>query len=139
MNNFDYEKAAKRKMKRAQERAQNPLESEEQSALFEWANIMEKRMPELRLLYHIPNGGLRNKAVAVRLTAEGVRRGVPDMCLPVARRGFHGLYIELKRKKKGKTSTEQDEWIELLTKQGYKAVVCHGFEEARTVIEQYLK
>jgi hypothetical protein len=116
----------------------NPLESEEQSALFQWARIMEKRMPELRLLYHIPNGGLRNKPVAVRLTAEGVRRGVPDMCLPVARHGYHGLYIELKRRKSGKATPEQREWIELLNGQGYRAEVCHGFDEARAVIEGYL-
>lgn len=138
MNDIDYEKAAKRKLKRMQERAQNPLESEEQSALFKWAGIMEKAIPELRLMYHIPNGGLRNKPTAVRLTAEGVRRGVPDICLPVARQGFHGLYIELKRRKGGKTSPEQDEWIELLNKQGNKAVICRGFDEARQMIEWYL-
>ena len=136
---IDYEKKKKQALKRAQERAQNPLESEEQSALFKWANLMEKRMPELRLLYHIPNGGLRNLPEAVHLTAQGVRRGVPDMCLPVARHGFHGLYIELKRRKGSKTSTEQTEWIDLLTMQGYKAEVCHGFDEARATIEGYLK
>ena len=48
-----------------------PLESEEQQALFQWVRLMEGRHPELRLLYHIPNGGLRNKPIAVRLTAQG--------------------------------------------------------------------
>jgi hypothetical protein len=127
-----------REEKKIKERALNPLESEEQGALFQWARIMEKQLPELRLLYHIPNGGLRNKLVAVRLTAEGVRRGVSDMCLPVARQGYHGLYIELKRRKCGKTTPEQQEWIDLLSGQGYKAEVCRGFDEARSVIERYL-
>jgi hypothetical protein len=118
--------------------ALNPLESEEQSALFQWARVMETRIPELRLLYHIPNGGLRDKRVAVRLTAEGVRRGVPDICLPVARRGCHGLYIELKRGHGGRTTPEQREWLESLNAQGYRAEVCRGFDEARAVIEGYL-
>jgi hypothetical protein len=31
-----------------------------------------------------------------KLKAEGVRAGVADLCLPAARRGYHGLYIEMK-------------------------------------------
>jgi hypothetical protein len=116
-----------------------PLESEEQAALFQWARIMENKVPELRLLYHIPNGGLRNKPIAVRLTAEGVRRGVPDMCLPVARGAYHGLYIELKRRKGSKITPEQQDWIERLRKEGYAAVICYGWEKAREVLEDYLK
>jgi hypothetical protein len=135
---IDHAKKAKQAQKRAQERAQNPLESKEQSALFEWAILMERRVPELRKLFHIPNGGLRNKLIAVRMTAEGVRRGVPDMCLPVARQGFHGLYIELKRRKGGRLEPEQEDWIRFLAEQGYKAVVCYGFDNARAVIEDYL-
>lgn len=116
-----------------------PLETEEQQNLFQWARLMEGKYPELRLLHHIPNGGLRNKPVAVRLTAEGVRRGVPDICLPVARGDYHGLYVELKRIKGSKTSDEQEEWIDLLNKNGYRAEICFGFDEARRVIEGYLR
>jgi hypothetical protein len=47
-------------------------ESAEQIALFQWANLSLKKHPELALLYHIPNGGLRNVVVAVRLKKEGV-------------------------------------------------------------------
>jgi hypothetical protein len=90
-------------------------------------------------MFHIPNGGLRNKPVAVRLTAEGVRRGVPDICLPVARGGFHGLYIELKRREKWKISDEQENWLKALAKEGYSAFVCFGCEEAKATIEAYLE
>ena len=116
-----------------------PLESEEQQALFQWAKYAEGKYPELKLLYHIPNGGLRNKAVAVRLTAEGVRRGVPDMCLPVARGKYHGLYVELKRRVGGVVSKEQKQWCGALIKQGYCAVTCYGCEDAIKVIEAYLQ
>lgn len=75
-----------------------PTESVEQQCLFRWAAFQSGRFPELALLYHVPNGGSRKKAEAGRFRAEGVKAGVPDLCLPVARGGFHGLYIELKRR-----------------------------------------
>ena len=116
-----------------------PLESEEQQALFEWANLMSKKVPELNLLVAIPNGGLRNKAVAVRLRAEGTRKGFPDMILPVARGGYYSLAIELKRTKGGRIAPEQQRWLNDLSAQGWKAVVCYGFADAKKIIEEYLK
>ena len=71
-------------------RARNS-EHAEQVALFKWAEFAAARWPELTLMHAIPNGGHRNKITAARLKAEGVRAGVPDICLPVARGGWHGL------------------------------------------------
>lgn len=116
-----------------------PEESEEQIALFRWADMLSVSLrPELRLLYHVPNGGSRNKIEAARLKEEGVRSGVPDLCLPVSRGGYHGLYIELKRTSGGRVSETQKRWLAALTEAGYLAVVCHGWDEARHVIENYL-
>ena len=56
-------------------------EHQEQVALFRWAEFAIARWPELALMYAIPNGGHRHKAVAAGLKAEGVKRGVPDVCL----------------------------------------------------------
>jgi len=115
-----------------------PLESEEQQALFAWANHMSVKYPALNLLVAIPNGGLRNMVVAVQLRAEGTRKGFPDMILPVARKGYHSLAIELKRIKGGTVSPEQQKWLDDLSEQGWRAVVCKGFDEARKEIENYL-
>lgn len=72
-------------------------------------------VPELRWLHAIPNGGYRDKVTAGKLKAEGVKRGIPDVFLPLPlnfpppivqimgeplppkRIQFCGLYIELKR------------------------------------------
>jgi hypothetical protein len=116
-----------------------PTESEEQQALFRWAAYEQLRTPELKALYHIPNGGKRSATEAKRFKAEGVKAGVPDICLPVARQGYNGLYIELKRTIGGKTSAYQREWIELLTREGYKAVVCCGWQEAEREIISYVQ
>lgn len=115
-----------------------PLEDAEQRIIFQWAAMETAARPELGLLYAIPNGGKRAIKTAVALKKQGVKRGVPDMCLPVPRGGFNGLYIELKRVKGGTVSDEQREWIAALAEQGYKAVVCRGAEEAIRTIKEYL-
>ena len=116
-----------------------PTESAEQQALFHWAALNERRYPELRMLHHIPNGGKRNIATARRLKAEGVKAGVPDICLPVARCGCHGLYIELKRGKGFRVTELQMAWIQDLAREGYSVHVCVGWEAAARAIEGYLR
>ncbi len=112
-------------------------ESEEQIALFQWAEVMSGKRPELALLYHVPNGGARMAATAGRLKAEGVKAGVPDVCLPVARGGYHGMYIEMKVKP-NKPTKLQLVWLSELSKQGYQTAVCYSWQEAATLIEKYL-
>lgn len=115
-----------------------PTEAQEQMTLFSWAAMQSGKYPELNLLYHVPNGGSRHKAEAGRLRAEGVKAGVPDLCLPVARGQYHGLYIELKRQRGGRTSDHQSEWLDALSAQGYKAALCYGWEQAAGTIIEYL-
>lgn len=98
---------------------------------------MSRRYPQLSLLYHIPNGGARSKGTAGRLKAEGVKSGVPDICLPVAKGKYHGLYVEMKVGK-NKPTANQVKWIESLLSEGYQAKVCYGWQEAVRVIEDYL-
>jgi len=112
-------------------------ESIEQQALFQWSKLMQGQYPELKLLHAIGNGGKRNLIEAVRMKKEGVLSGVSDIMLPVARNGFHGLYIELKAGK-NKASSNQKWWIAETTKQGYYSVVCFGWIEASEIIKRYL-
>ena len=116
-----------------------PTEAQEQTELFKWAELQKCKYPELELLHHIPNGGKRNDVEAARLKAQGVKPGVPDVFLPVARKSCHGLYIALKRQKNAHVSDAQKKWIEALTGQGYQAEVCYGYQEAIKTILQYLK
>jgi hypothetical protein len=112
-------------------------ESQEQIAIFQWAEFAKGKHPELSLLHAIPNGGLRTARTAGRLKREGVKPGVPDICLPVARAKWHGLYIELKAAK-GKVSENQKAWIDALIQQGYFTSVCFGSATAIEIIEEYL-
>lgn len=93
-----------------------------------------------KLLYHVPNGGHRHKQVAVKLKDQGVKAGVPDLVLPMARGGWFGLYIEFKAKPPfdAAVSSSQDAYLQALTAQGYLAVVCRGSIDALEAIRAYL-
>ena len=115
-----------------------PTEEREQQDLFIEVGKLIPVYPALKLLYAIPNGGYRHQTTANRLKATGVKAGVPDMCLPVARKGYHGLYIELKRADGGRPTDNQKWWIARLEEQGYRAVVLHGCDAAMNEIADYL-
>lgn len=114
-------------------------EEEEQVALFNWTKMQEGKYPELKLMFHIPNGGLRSKSEAARFKRAGVKSGVPDIFLPCARGNYHGLFVELKRLTGGRTSKEQKAWIAALENAGYAAYVCRGWQEAVRTITWYLE
>ena len=106
--------------------------------LMAWARMQSNYLPALRWLAAVPNGGWRNRVTAARLKAEGVSPGVPDLMLLYPCGGFHGLFIELKRKRGGQVSQEQHVWIDYLNSVGFLALVCKGEEEARLAILRYL-
>lgn len=114
-------------------------EAQHQKAVFDWSRQpgIRSAFPELALLFHIPNGGRRDVIEAKHMQQQGVKRGVPDLCLPVARDRFHAMYIEMKTEK-GRTSKEQDWWIERLTDAGSYVTVCYGWEEAVKTLLWYL-
>ena len=119
--------------------AKSGSEYAHQSAIFCWAQQNEAKYPELKYLFAIPNGGYRDKITAGKLKATGVKKGVPDIYLPIKRGIFGGLWIELKKDKKALISDEQYEWIDKLRSQGYVALICVGWIEAVEVIECYLQ
>ena len=110
-----------------------PTERDEQIKLVKYLKF--KKIP----FYAVPNGGSRNPIEAKNMKAEGVSAGVPDICIPVPNKKYHGLYIEMKRQRGGRVSEKQKEWIDRLNQNGYLAVVCRGFDEAKEVVESYMK
>lgn len=112
-------------------------EHDMQVALFQWA-ALQSQYQELSLMFAIPNGGARNIVVARKLKMEGVKRGVPDIFLPVPKGINSGMFIELKAGK-NKPTPEQKEWSQGLTVMGYHVVLCYSWEEAVERIKEYLE
>lgn len=115
-----------------------PLEEEEQASLFDWADRMLHRYPELGWMFAVNNGLRLRPAVALRARKAGTRKGVADVCLPAARGGYHGLWVEMKRLTGGRLEPEQRAFGEAMLRQGYLYKVCRGWEQARAEIEAYL-
>jgi len=113
-------------------------ESNHQQALFRWAKRSVKKYPELELLYSIPNGANVNDKNRLRLWLEGLKKGIPDVHLPIARGPFNSLYIELKSKK-GILSDHQNSVIKLLEKAGSCCIVSRDITTSITAIESYLR
>lgn len=114
-----------------------PSEHAQQVAVFCWAALNFERYPDLRMMFAIPNGGLRSKITAANLKAEGVRAHVPDIFLPVPRGPWHGMFIEMK-KVGGRVDPGQADFVLKLRQLDYGACVCVGWQEAVQTIEAYL-
>ncbi|WP_323115404.1 VRR-NUC domain-containing protein [Pseudomonas guariconensis] len=112
-------------------------EGPEQAALMKEIQL---RYPDVfELMYHVPNGGHRLKEVAAKLKAQGVKAGIPDLVLPMARGGYFGLYIEFKATvDPAAVSPSQQACIRRLNDQGYLAVVCRGHFDAMECLRAYL-
>lgn len=105
-------------------------EDAEQEAVVEYCDLLH--IP----IVHIPNEGKRSLSYAARMKRMGLRSGFPDLLVPLARGGYHGLFIEMKYGK-NKTTKEQKEWLERLTAEGYACAVCYNAAEAIKTIESY--
>lgn len=106
-------------------------EADEQIAVVQYCQI--KGVP----VYSIPNEAQRSYAMANRLKSMGMQPGIPDLCIPVARGGYHSLYIEMKAKG-GRVSAMQEGWIGRLRAEGMCAYVCYGADAAIDLIKRYM-
>jgi len=89
------------------------------------------------LWFHPPNGGVRDKGTAIKLKKQGVKPGVPDVCILEPRFQYHGLFIELKVGK-NKTQPTQDHWLKELQKRNYLVKVSYSLDETVDLIDKYL-
>lgn len=168
------------------ELAKSNTEHGHQRAFFAWCRMAEKfgfaaawsdeaystplhgvfeTVPELSWIHAIPNGGLRDKATAAKLKSEGVKRGIPDVFLPLPMKSFGsfesmaavkfcGLYIEFKKpetKKTGKsgkliidqragqTSDDQDGFIMWARRNGYAVGVYFDWRSAAIDVQKYVE
>lgn len=92
-----------------------------------------------KLLFAVPNGGLRRLREAQIMKAEGVTAGVSDLILLVARDGWNSLCIEMKwESRKSQLTKAQKEWQELAMAAGNKCVTCRSLEEFKKEVDTYL-
>lgn len=107
-------------------------ETDEQITVVEWCEAM--RIP----VAHIPNEGKRSPVAGRIMKRMGLRKGFPDLFVPLPKGGFHGLFVEMKAEG-GETTKEQEEWLSLLNANGYAVCVAHGATAAIEKIRKYVR
>jgi hypothetical protein len=97
-------------------------------------------------LYHAnPNGAwlAGNKAQRFgqmrKLKAEGLTPGTPDLFIAEPRGAWHGFYLEMKDPNGAKPTENQVWFIAHAEQRGYFTAVAYGFDEARELIDVYLR
>lgn len=108
-----------------------------QRACFVWLDMASGTHEILRYAFHPANGGKRSKGEAGKLKAMGVKKGVPDILLPLPWRGYSGLAVELKSQK-GVLTPEQVDWLEQAGKGGYLTAVCRDLECFIAAVKTFL-
>ena len=109
-----------------------------QAEFFRRIRILEPEEPILLLLHAIPHHAAWKSAP--KYTAEGMRKGWPDCCLPVpsADKTFTGLYLEFKAKK-GRLSPEQFMYLNMLTDHGAMCAIVRDASTAVELVMEYIK
>ena len=119
-----------------------PTEYEEQKLFVKFLNIY-KQQKKIIEFHSIPNENLlsnlnRKKAISVQniLKANGAKSGVPDLFIYLKDKL---IIIEMKRKKLGRVSKNQEYWLNILKNTNYiKTFVAYGAEEAIDIIKKEL-
>jgi hypothetical protein len=116
--------------------AQRRIEEAHQAAFVSWFRFQYRELE--KLLYIIANGENVGAVRMRKLKILGLVPGMPDLCLAVARKPYHGLYIEMKRPD-GHLQKNQVELHAELKAQDYHVVTAYGWDEAKMFLKEYLQ
>jgi hypothetical protein len=112
----------------------------------EQMSFMKELMLRDRHAWHstwwTPNERKTTIQQGVRQKAMGKKPGVPDIFMAIAKKGFHGLFIEMKikgLKQHGGVTPSQKERMNLLVENGYMCQVCYGADDAMACVIEYLR
>ena len=108
----------------------NPYEEDEQIKLAQYLDMKNY------CWCHVPNEGKHKIQYYAKQKRLGVKKGVPDNFIFDVIDGYKGIAIELKRKKGGRVSKEQKEWLNKLQNRGWLTRVCKGADEAIDWLEE---
>lgn len=120
-------------------------ENRVQKNCIRWFDIQYPKLT--RLLFHIPNGGSRNKITnsqgkkfsleAIEFKRMGVRRGTADLFLSIPNEKYFGFYIEMKREGE-QQSYDQREFEKEVTSLGYRYEVLDDIDKFCIAVQNYL-
>ena len=116
-------------------------EDQDQMAFMEWLRVAYPDVYDVA--FAIPNSG-RTPQQGAKLKKLGVKAGVPDVMVCVAKGLWHGLFLEFKRAAtdtiaKGIVSPAQKDRMAKLHARGYRCDVVYGIDEAMEAMISYMR
>lgn len=110
-----------------------------QQAVCQWCDKVAAHGPlaGMRLAYAIVNAGARSAQAAQYLRAEGLRPGLPDMCLPLPRFGFGAAYLEHKVMPR-RLDADQIAYAWALVRAGNAYRISYCFEDSVEFLTRYV-
>jgi hypothetical protein len=109
-----------------------PTEEEEMTVVAQWLDYNRIKW------FHPQNEGKHKPQYRAKMARLGLKAGVPDIIIvePPPCGGYTAAAIELKRRKGGKLSKQQEIWLEALSEAGWYAAKCNGANEALSILQQ---
>lgn len=102
-------------------------------AIMDWVRLHPALVP---FVMHFPNEGKRTPSYGRLMKEMGMRAGVSDLFIGMARHGYHGAWIELKTPT-GVVSPHQTKFLADMKQQGYYTVICRSIEDGIKIIQKY--
>jgi hypothetical protein len=131
--------AAQWKQGEAAKAAQSDSESKIQQKLVgvydDWNRAQRWRYP---WLVAVPNGADVSDGNRMRLVAEGLRSGFPDLIMPAPSDIFYGLALELKHPDRAKLRDSQACWFDRLRDYGWRCEMVTSVDQGLAIISDYL-
>lgn len=110
------------------------LEGSIQVEIFNWIRENEEEYPALKVAYHTPNSFFGTGfGVIMWLKKLGMRKGVYDIIIPISKKGYSSLWIEIK-KGKGKLTPEQIMFKEIINQYSDYPTKFEVFYDAESCI-----
>jgi len=97
-----------------------------QRAVCEWLDV--QGIP----CFAVPNGQMRSG----QAMEPGLKKGVPDLCIPIKTKTYGSLWVELKQPNEY-TRKAQRTWLDRLTDLGHACRVCRSVDEVEDVVRAY--
>lgn len=134
---------------KAEMKAKRKNRKHEQKLQIQIATYLKLKHPEIIFYSDVASGCKLTIGQAVLNKRMQYSRALPDMFIAHTNRTWGGLFIELKKSKEevyrkdgsireDEHIKEQDEMLKQLIIRGFKAVFACGFDEAISIIENYL-
>lgn len=130
---------SKKKVGRELQKGDNcPSETQECMVFIAWTKLVTFQGDRLfERVIKIPNERGKSGVQTAILTGIGMRAGFPDYLIEAPAGRWHGLRLEAKRVRGGKTDADQLAWRQKLTRWGYHAEICHGADELIQATRRY--